>query len=757
MKPARRKFLLAGGAALGALVVGWTAMPVRSRLGKGARFARKAGEVALNGWVKFAADGTVIVAVPRAEMGQGVYTALPMLVAEELEVPMGRVRVEHPPLERIYGNIAMLVAGLPFHPRDQAPGAETLVVRVAQHAMAKFGREAQVIATGGSSSVADAWEVMRTAGALAREALRAAGAKQLGVPPGTCSCKAGEVLAGDKRIAYGDIVRATPELASFAPSEVALKAPKDWTLIGRPAPRLDVPAKVNGSAVFGIDVRPPGMLHAAIRMSPVLGGTLKSTDADAVAKMPGVVRVVALPPERGGSGGVAVVARTWWHAKQALDRLPVTWDAGANATLDSTAYRRQLVTAIHARHGFSLTSTGGPARIIAEAARKLEAWYAAPFLAHAAMEPMNCTAQVKEGKATVWASTQVPAFARAAAATALGIADEAVEIREQLLGGGFGRRLEVDVVAQAVRVARETGGLPVQLVWSREEDMTHDFYRPMQVVRIAGALDTTRLAALHAHSAGAAITPVWLARNAPWLMATPPDKTQVEGLYDIAYAIPHQRMEHVTVPSPVPVGYWRSVGHSMNAFFMESFIDEMAHLAGADPLAFRLGMLAAAPRHKAVLEACARAAGWGQPLAAGRGRGVALAESFGSIVAEIAEVSIEAGTPRVHRVVAAIDCGVAVNPRIVAQQVESAVIFGLGAALYGEITVKNGRVEQNNYGNYRITPFHDAPRIETHIVKSALPPAGVGEPGVPPLAPAVANAIFAATGKRLRELPLRLA
>jgi len=755
MRPLRRRFLVAGGV-LGAAFVGWSALPVRGRIGTGALLAPVNGEIALNGWVKIAPDGRVTVAVPRAEMGQGVFTALPMLLAEELGVPFSSVRVEHPALDRIYGNIAMLTAGLPFHPRDQAPGRRTLAVRVGEHMMAKFGRELRVIATGGSSSVADAWDVMRLAGALAREALYAAAARKFGVPAATCHSEGGVVFAGDHKIGYGELVRDTPDLAALAPKEVRLKAPKDWKLIGTPAPRTDVPAKVTGAAVFGIDVRPPGLVYAAVRMSPVLGGTLKRADADAVRAMPGVLRVVALPPERGASGGVAVVGKTWWHASRALERLPVEWDGGPHAHFDSARHREALAREIRSRHGFALTSTGGPAGVIAGAARKLEAWYSAPYLAHAAMEPMNCTVQFKDGRATVWASTQVPAFARAAAAAALGIAESAVDLREQLLGGGFGRRLEVDVIAQAARIARETAGRPVQAIWSREEDMAHDFYRPTQVARLSGALEGARLAALTTHTAGESITPNWMARNAPWLVATPLDKTQVEGLYDIPYAIAHQRMEHVTVASPVPVGYWRSVGHSMNAFFMESFIDEMAHLAGTDPLAFRLGMLAEAPRHRRVLETCARAAGWGTPLPRGRFRGLALAEAFGSVVAEVVEASVEDGRPRAHRVVAAIDCGVAVNPGIVAQQVESGVIFGLSAALYGEITVKDGRVQQSNYRDFRLASLAESPAIETHIVKSDLPPAGVGEPGVPPLAPALANAIFAATGKRLRDLPLRL-
>jgi isoquinoline 1-oxidoreductase beta subunit len=755
VRRSRRAFLLAGGA--GALLLGWLALPPRGRIGSAALLNPASGEVALNGWVKLSPDGTVAITVPRAEMGQGVHTALPMLLAEELEVPMASVRVEHAGLDRIYGNVAMLTAGLPFHPRDQVPEQATLLVRVSQHVMAKAAREMRVIVTGGSSSVSDAWDVMRTAGALAREALRAAGAKRLGVAPDDCRCENGAVIAGTRRMSYAEIARSTPDLASFAPSTAKLKPASAWKLIGKPVPRLDVPAKVDGRAIFAIDVRPPGMLYAAAAMCPVLGGSVKRVTADAVLGMPGVKRVVVLPAERGASGGVAVIAQTWWHAKQALDRLPVEWEEGANATFDSARHREELVQAIRSRHGFALSNVGGAPRVIADAGRRLEAWYSAPYLAHATMEPMNCTAQFRDGKAIVWAATQVPAFARAAAATALGIAESAVELREQLLGGGFGRRLEVDIVAQAARVAREAGGVPVQLVWPRDQDMAHDFYRPMQVARMAGALEGDRLLALSSHTAGESITPNWLSRNSPWLMATPPDKTQVEGLYDIPYDIRHQRMEHVTVASPVPVGFWRSVGHSMNAFFVESFIDEMAVLAGADPLAFRLAMLVDAPRHRSVLERCAREAGWGKPLAPGRARGLALAESFGSIVAQVAEISVDTNTVRVNEVTAVIDCGTPVNPGIIAQQMESGVIFGLSAALHGEIVVRNGRVQQTGFADYPIGTLAQSPKVRTFIIASEARPGGVGEPGVPPIAPAVANAIHAATGKRLRSLPLRLA
>ncbi|HSI55947.1 MAG TPA: molybdopterin cofactor-binding domain-containing protein, partial [Ideonella sp.] len=462
--------------------------------------------------------------------------------------------------------------------------------------------------------------------------------------------------------------------------------------------------------------------------------------------------------------GFAVVGRSTWHAQQAARAMVVEWQPRPGVQLDSARILQDLETTARdaAAHGggFSFHETGDGAAAWPEAARRVEAVYRAPYLAHATMEPQNCTAQVKDGRVDVWVPTQVPGLARAVAARVAGVPETQVTVHMTLVGGGFGRRLEVDVVGQAVRVALECGGRPVQLLWSREEDFTHDFYRPAGAAVLRGGLDAQgRLSVLAITSAGDAVTPRWLQRNAPQL-ASPidlPDKVSSDGLYNLPYAVPHQHMAHVATHSGVPVGNWRSVGHSHNAFFSESFIDEMAFEARADPVAFRLALLADRPRHAAVLKAAAEQSGWGSPLPAGLARGVALHESFGSIVAQVLELALEAGKPRVRRVVCAIDCGTVLNPDIVTQQMEGSVVFGLSAALYGRIDVVGDAVQQRNFPDQPLLTLRETPRIEVRIMPSTLPPTGVGEPAVPPVAPALANALFALTGRRVRELPIRSA
>ncbi len=481
-------------------------------------------------------------------------------------------------------------------------------------------------------------------------------------------------------------------------------------------------------------------------------------NVDAALRLPRVRRVVRLPADAGASEGFAVVADTWWHAEQAARRLVPRWHAGPNARLDDRDIMRSLRRAVETRDGFPFYTRGDADAAFAAAARTLESWYAAPYLAHAQMEPMNCTARITAAGVDVWASTQVPDFAHAAAARVAAVDPARVTLHVTLLGGGFGRRLDIDPVVQAVRVARETDGRPVQLLWSREQDTTHDFYRPAQVARLAAALDADgNVSGWRIRSAGDAITPRWGERVYPLLGIDAPDKTTSEGLFDLPYGVANQRIEHVATRSGVPIGSWRSVGHSHNAFFAESFVDELAHAAGKDPYRYRLGLLEAAPRYAAVLKLAAQKADWGGPLANGRARGIALHRSFGSIVAEVAEVSLDdLGAPKVHRVVCAIDCGIAVNPDIIAQQMEGSVVFGLTAALHGRIDIRAGRVQQTNYPAYPLLGLAATPAVETYIVPSQAPPTGVGEPGVPPIAPAVANALFALTGKRLRQLPLVL-
>ncbi|KPK05628.1 MAG: acylaldehyde oxidase [Betaproteobacteria bacterium SG8_39] len=748
----RRTFLLSALGTAGALVVGWGLLPPRSRLGDASLLPVSGGQVALNGWLKIDADGGATIAMPRAEMGQGVHTALPMLVAEELDLPLERVRLVQASFDAIYGNVAGVVALLPLHPLEQdgalADGAKWLT--------AKVGRELGIIVTGGSTSVADAWDVLRLAGASARAALVAAAARRWNVPVDRCHTLEGRVLCGADRAAhYGELARAA---VALAPERIVLKPPTVWRLIGTPAPRLDVPAKVDGSAVFGIDVRLPEMLHAAVRMCPELGGGLAALDAKAALAMPRVRQVVELPAAAGASAGFAVVADSGWHAERAAAAVKARWTPGPNASLDDRELRQRLRTAVEQDSGFSFYARGEVDDAFAAAPRRLEAWYQAPYLAHAPMEPMNCTARVAAEGVEVWAPTQVPSFARAAAAKAAGVAEDRVTLHVTLLGGGFGRRLETDVIVQAVRVAMKTAGRPVKLTWSREEDMTHDFYRPAHVARLEAAIDGSgRLSALRVRVAGDRIVPRWGNRVYPLMSLDLPDRTAAEGLYTLPYAIDHQRMQHVATDMGVPIGNWRSVGYSHNAFFAESFIDEIAHALRQDPYAFRLALLAAAPRHAAVLRLAAERAGWATPPAAGRARGIALVESYGSVVAQVAEVSLDdIGRPRVHRVVCAIDCGTAVNPGIIAQQMEGGIVFGLTAALFGRIDIRAGQVQQRNYPDYPLLGLAATPEIETHIVPSRAPPRGVGETGVPPIAPAVANALFLLTGKRLRSLPLML-
>lgn len=762
----RRAWLLSAAGAAGALVVGWCLLPARSRLGSAARPWPASGEpdltgVVFNGWIKIKADGGVVLAMPRSEMGQGVHTALATLVAEELDVPLLRVSLEQAGADTIYGNVAMLVGSLPFHPlevddysAEGAPKVRPAKVRMGEWMMGKLARELGINATGGSSSVADAWEVLRTAAATARASLLGAASLDWKLPVDELSVKNGVISHPSGPSAhYG-------ELAKFAavtpPGEVTLKSRKDWRLIGRSAPRLDIPAKVDGSAVFGLDVRLPGMLYAAVRLCPMLGGSAGAIQANAVLAQPGVERLVRLPGYAGSTAGLAVVGKTWWQAQQAALAVPVDWQQRPAGGLNSRKIEKSLEAALGREDGHAFYIKGEAGKAEAGSVRKVEALYRAPYLAHAALEPMNCTAQVKDGKVWLWAPTQVPQMAVAIAARVAGVAPEDVHLTVTLLGGGFGRRLEVDCVAQAVRVALECGGRPVQLIWSREEDTTHDFYRPMQVARLSAAVDSDGQISLAIKSAGDAITPRWLERNLPALAGPVdmPDKSAAEGLFDLPYGFARQKMSHVATRSGVPVGYWRSVGHSQNAFFSESFMDELAWDAKQDPLAFRRALLGDAPRHLAVLDLAASKAGWGGALPADRARGIALHESFGSIVAQVVEVSLLNGAPRVHRVVCAVDCGTVINPGMVAQQMEGSVIFALSAALYGRIDIEEGVVQQRNFPQYGVVGLAQSPQVETHLVSSERAPGGAGEPGVPPLAPALANALFSLTGKRLRALPL---
>jgi isoquinoline 1-oxidoreductase beta subunit len=749
----RRNFLLGGVLAGGALLVGWGVQPPRQRLHTGAPLPVQNGAMALNGWIAIAPDGAVSVVVPRSEMGQGVHTALLTLVAEELDVPLGAVRVAPAPIDPIFANLTVLRENLPFHPDDTGQ-----LHQGAQWLMAKLGRELGIMFTGGSTSVRDAWAPMREAGAVARAMLLKAAAETWHLGVAKLRTEDGFVLHPDgRRLGYGALAAGAARVgAGIDGSDVRLKEAREFRLIGKPLGRVDSRIKSDGTARFGIDARPPSMVYAAVKMAPTLGATLASFDANAVRRMAGVQAVVPVPGTpgelTGARAGVAVVAASWWQARQAAHALPVSWNEGEHARLSTEALFDTFARALDEEGGYAYHETGS--QDVSGAALTVAAEYRAPFLAHAAMEPINCTAQVVDGKVRLWASTQVPSVAVDVAARVAGVARADVAIEVMLLGGGFGRRLEADMVAQAVTVAMALQGKPVQLIWTREDDTTHDVYRPAALARYQAHLDANgNILAWDARSAGGAIGHQYFPRNLG-LPGVGPDKTTSEGAYDMQYGIPNQRIAHVIVDSPVPLGYWRSVGHSHNAFFKESFIEELAHAARRDSVEFRRALLKEHPRALAVLDAAVARAG--QPEE-GRAHGVALHRSFGSTVAQVAEVSVEGSTIRVHRVVCAIDCGLVVNPNIVAQQMESGVLFGLSAALHGEITFKDGRVEQSNFGDYPVLRMSEAPEVETIVMPSNAHPEGVGEPAVPPIAPAVAAAVFRLTGQRLRSLPLRLA
>jgi isoquinoline 1-oxidoreductase subunit beta len=787
----RRTLVLGGLAAGGALFVGWGVLPPRQRLVPAGALPVAAGQVALNGFVKIAADSSVTAVVPKSEMGQGIHTSVAMLLAEELNADWSKLRIEQAPVDRIYANLATVVDGAPFHPDERG------VVRSAtEHLTAKLAREVGLMLTGGSSSIKDLWLPVREAGAVARQALVQEAARRWNVPAGECEARDGAVVhAGSgRRFAFGELAAAAA--AAPMPAVPALKPPAAWRLIGKPTPRLEAAAKIDGSARYGIDAVLPDMRYASVVLCPVLGGSVERVDAAAAISMPGVSKVVTLVGGRkaaGATGGVAVVADTPWHAIKAARALAdtqgaIVWNEGPAATTGSAEVERALAAALARDDGFVYFEKGDTAAAQRGAAKTVSAEYRAPYLAHFALEPLNCTVRAPGNSsdgAEVWASTQVPDIARGVVARTLGVAEEKVKLHVLLLGGGFGRRLDTDFIALAAQVAKAVPGVPVQSLWSREQDTTHDFYRPACAARLEAALGPDgRLLAWLQHSASQSIVPQIAPRwgagvnglpevavaqdalaEAVWplfkLPGVAPDKTAAEGAFDQAYEFAAARISHSRVELPVPVGFWRAVGHSHQAFFKESFVDEVAFAARQDPLAFRVALLQNHPRHLAVLNKAAAMAGWGQPAGpasgAKRALGIALHESFGSIVAQVAEVSVEGGsTIRVHRVWCAVDCGTAVNPAGIAQQLEGAVVTGLSAALFGAITLENGRVKQSNFHDQPALRLDASPTVEVAILPSSAHPEGVGEPGLPPIAPAVANAVFALTGQRLRSLPLAL-
>jgi isoquinoline 1-oxidoreductase beta subunit len=627
-------------------------------------------------------------------------------------VDLKQVRLEHaPPNEKLYGN--PLLGG--------------------------------VQATGNSNAIRAAWQPLRQAGAIARTMLVSAAAKRWNVDPASCRAQNGEVLHAPtgRSIKYGELAADAARMP--VPESVALKRPEDFKLIGTPAKRLDTPAKVNGTAVYGIDVRPPGVKIATLAQSPVFGGRVKSVDDRAAKAVRGVRQIVRL------DDAVAVVADHMGAAKKGLAALVIEWDDGPHAKLNTQEIASELEKATLSS-GPVAQNIGDIDAAMAASVTKVEATYEVPFLAHATMEPMNCTVHVRNDGCEVWVGTQVVARAQAAAAKTAGLPLDKVVVHNHLIGGGFGRRLEIDGVIRAVQIAQHVDG-PVKVVWTREEDIQHDMYRPYFFDRISAGLDGKGMPVAWNHRfAGSSVIARWI----PPVFNNGLDPDTTEGAINLTYALPNMRVEYLRVEPPgIPTAFWRSVGPSHNVFVTESFLDELAAAAKQDAVAYRRALLDKSPRAKAVLELAAEKAGWGQQLPKGIGRGVSVQFAFATYMAQVAEVEVSSdGAVRVRRVVCAVDCGIVVNPDTVRAQIEGAIIFGVTAALYGEITLKDGRVEQTNFDTYQVLRMNEAPAIEVHIVQSSAPPGGMGEVGTSAIAPAITNAIFAATGKRLRKLPI---
>jgi isoquinoline 1-oxidoreductase subunit beta len=695
----RRDFLKASALASGGLMLGITL----TGCAKPAALGGAGGQPVA--WLRIGGDDRITVLVDRSEMGQGVYTAMTQLLAEELGIDPIRVAVEAAPVGAVYVNALL--------------GAQI---------------------TGGSTSVRDAWDKLRLAGAQARTMLVQAAAAHWGVEGSTLKVQDGAVLRGNERLTFGQLAEAAAKLP--VPKDVALKDPKDFSTVGKPQKRLDAPAKVDGSAVYGIDVKLPGMLHAALRQTPTLGGSVAGLDATAAEAMPGVRRVMTV------TNGVAVIADHYWQAKQALDAVKITWTPGPNATLDTVSMRSKLRAAA-ARPGKSVRNEGDVAAGLKGAAKTLRAVYELPLLAHATLEPQNCTADVRADGADIHVNTQTQTIAQATVAQVAGLKPEQVRIHTTLLGGGFGRRLEVDYIPAAVEASKAIGK-PVKLIWSREEDTTHDAYRPPAYDEVAGGLDADgKLVAWQLHITSPSIT----ARMFPAVVENAVDPFAVEAASNYPYDVPNIAVDYNREEIGIDVGYWRSVSHALNCFVAESFMDELAHAAGKDPYAFRAGLLSKQPRYQRVLDAAAEKAGWGK-APAGHFQGIALMEGYGSYLAQVVEVSVKGGALKIHRITCVVDCGRMVNPNIVDQQVEGSILFGLTAALWGEVTLKGGQVQERNFDRYRLLRLPESPRIEVVLLESTDAPGGMGEPATALIAPALTNAIFAATGKRLRSLPI---
>jgi isoquinoline 1-oxidoreductase subunit beta len=701
----RRAFLQTGAAASGVLLIGFH-IP---RAAAAASNTAPAAPFAPDAFIRIDRQGVVTLIMPQVEMGQGIYTAIAMILAEELDARWEQVRLEHaPPNTKLYGN--------PI-----------------------FG----VQATGGSTSVRAFWEPLRKAGASARALFIEAAAARWKVSPDTCHTSNSTVThqPSGRTLAYAALVDDASRLTP--PAKVTLKSPSEFTLIGKPLKRLDTPDKVNGKVVYGIDARPPGVKFAAIAICPVFGGKVGHVDDSKAKQIPGVRQIVVLDEL------VAVIGDHTWVAKQGLAALDVTWDEGPNAHLTSDDVWRQIRASSEQPGAVAKTAGDVPKGL--GTGTRLDAAYELPFLAHAQMEPLNCTVHVKPDSCEVWVGSQVLARAQEVAAKVTGLPLEKVTVHNHLIGGGFGRRLEVDYVEIAVRVAKQVDG-PVKVTWSREEDMQHDVYRPVYRNVLAAGVSDGRIVGWSHRVTGSSVIARWL----PPAFQKGVDINAVDSAADIPYDIANLQVEYKRDEPPgVPTGFWRGVGPNNNVFAIESFIDELAHKAGKDPVTFRRDNLGKTPRLIAAIDLVTSKAGWGKPLPPRTGRGIAAQISFGSYIATVAEVEVgDNGIVRVKRLVTAVDTGIVVNPDTVVAQLQSGLIFGLTAALWGEITIKNGRVQQSNYNDYRVMRINEVPEIEVHLIASGEAPGGIGETGTTAAPPAVGNAIYAATGVRLRRLPI---
>jgi len=664
-------------------------------------------------WLTIQSDNSVLIRIARAEMGQGAQTGLAMLVAEELECDWEKVRTE------------FVSAGENLR-RHRVWGDTS---------------------TGASRSIGSSQLYLRQAGATAREMLIAAAAARWSVPASECVARMSTIThkPSGRTATFAAVAEAA---AKITIKDVPLKDPARWTLMGTPRRRLDVLAKATAQPVYAIDVRLPGMLYAAIKQCPIFGGTPKSVDESAIASMEGVRRVVRL------ADSVAVVADSWWRAKRALDALPIVWDDRGNGSVSSESIAALVRAGLDAENAQIGQSDGDVASGLARATRRMQAEYTVPYLAHATMEPQNCTAYVRPGRVEVWAPSQGSTTALVTAAVAAGVPNDQVTVHTMMLGGGFGRRGAIqEYIRQAVLIAKELDA-PVKLVWTREEDMRHDFYRPFGMARLIAGLDAEGMpTALKIRLAGPSFVATFVSAFGTNII----DRTFLSGLIEeeMAYEVPNYHVDYLIRQTPVPVGVWRAINYSENAFYKEGFIDEMAYAAGKDPYLYRRRLLRNSPKNLAVLDAAAKKADWFGPLPQGVSRGIAVNEACGSYCAQVVEVSVEAGQIRVHRVVSALNPGHVVNPLSIEMQTQGAIIYALTAALYGEISIKNGAAEQGNFDDYEMLRLADAPKVETVIVPSGDFWGGVGEPPVPPLAPALCNAVFAATGKRIRTLPLK--